>query len=250
MVEGQKRVAILVDTETHMMPDLAREMVRRNHNLVIGNVADGLAEELKQLGGDVEVVSEKLDLTKSDSVQKLVDAANKRFGGFDSACIRSGAHGNVNVLEVTEEECDRLYEGNFKSVLFALQAVVPPLVSKGSGQVVINTSSTGIRPVTFTPIYSAMRAAANSLVRSTALQVASTGVTINATGSYAIDYPAARKDMGADDPEGRKKAEATIPMKRLGKPEEVAYFAATLIDGHGTFQTGQFFSIDGGWAFE
>ncbi len=248
--DGKKRVAILVDTETHMMPALAREMVRRNHNLVIGNVADGLAEELKQMGGDVEVVSEKLDLTKSDSVQKLVDAANKRFGGFDSACIRSGAHGNVNVFEVTAEECDTLYEGNFKSVLFALQAVVPPLVSQGSGQVVINTSSTGLRPVAFSPIYSAMRAAANSLVRSTALAVASKGVVVNATGSYAIDYPAARKDMGADDPEGRKKAEATIPMKRLGKPEEVAYFTASLIDGVGTFQTGQFFSIDGGWAFE
>ncbi len=233
-----------------MMPALAREMVRRNHNLVIGNVVDGLADELKNMGADVEVVSEKLDLTKSDSVQKLVDAANKRFGGFDSACIRSGAHGNVNVLEVTEEECDRLYEGNFKSVLFALQALVPPLVSKGSGQIVINTSSTSIRPVTFSPIYSAMRSAANALVRVTALQVASTGVVVNATGSYAIDYPAARKDMGADDPEGRKKAEATIPMKRLGKPEEVAYFAATLLDGVGTFQTGQFFSIDGGWAFE
>jgi hypothetical protein len=61
---GKKRVAILVDTETHMMPALAREMVRRNHNLVIGNVANGLADELKQMGGDVEVVSERLDLTK------------------------------------------------------------------------------------------------------------------------------------------------------------------------------------------
>jgi len=115
---------------------------------------------------------------------------------------------------------------------------------------VINTSSTGIRPVTFSPLYSAMRSAANSLVRVTALQVADTGVTINATGSYAIDYPSARHDMGADTPEGRKKAEATIPMKRLGRPDECAHFVATLIDGHGTFQTGQFFSIDGGWAFE
>ncbi len=247
---GKKRVVILVDTETHMMPALAREMVRRNHNLVIGNVAEGLAEELKSMGGEVEVVSERLDLTKPDAVKKLVDAANKRFGGFDSACIRSGAHGNVNILEVTSEQCDRLYEGNFKSVLFALQAVVPPLVSQGSGQVVINTSTTGLRPTLITPIYSAMRAAANSLVRSTALEVASKGVVVNATGSYAIDYPAARKDMGADDPEGRKRAEATIPMKRLGKPEEAAYFTATLIDGVGTFQTGQFFSIDGGWAFE
>ena len=245
----KKRVAILVDTETHMMPALAREMVRRNHNLVIGNVAKGLAEELKSMGGDVEVVPGRLDLTKSDAVQKLVDAANKRFGGFDSACIRSGAHGTGDILEASAEQCDEMYEGNFKSVFFALKALLPPLVSQGSGQVVINTSSSGIRPAVFVPLYSAMRAAANSLVRSSALAVSPKGVAVNATGTYAMDYPAYLKDTGADTPEGRKKEEAKIPMRRLGKPEEAAHFVATLIDGVGTFQTGQFFSIDGGWAF-
>ncbi len=250
MSDDKKRVVILVDTETHMMPALAREMVRRNHNLVIGNAAEGLAEELKQMGADVEVVSEKLDLTKPDSVKKLVDAANKRFGGFDSTCIRTGLHQTGDIFEHTSEDCDNLYTGNFKSAFFALQAVLPPLVSQGSGQVVINTSTTGFRPIPWSPVYSAMRAATNSLVRSSAMLLADKGVTINATGSYAIDYPAARHDMGAETPEGRKKAEATIPMKRLGKPEECAHFVATLIDGVGTFQTGQFFSIDGGWAFE
>ncbi len=130
--DGKKRVAILVDTETHMMPALAREMVRRNHNLVIGNVADGLADELKGMGADVEVVSEHLDLAKPDAVQKLVDAANKRFGGFDSACIRTGAHHTGELLEYTEEQCDAMYEGNFKQVFFALKALLPPLVDKGS----------------------------------------------------------------------------------------------------------------------
>ena len=246
---GKKRVAILVDTETHMMPALAREMVRRNHNLVIGNVAQGLAEELKQMGADVEVVSERLDLTKSDAVQKLVDAANKRFGGFDSACIRSGAHGTGEILEATAEQCDDMYQGNFKSVFFALKAILPPLVQQGSGQVVINTSSSGIRPAVFVPLYSAMRAAANSLVRSSALSVSPKGVAVNATGTYAMDYPAFLEDTGANDPEVRKQVEAELPMRRLCKPEEAAHFVATLIDGVGTFQTGQFFSIDGGWAF-
>jgi NAD(P)-dependent dehydrogenase (short-subunit alcohol dehydrogenase family) len=246
---GKKRVSILVDTETHMMPALAREMVRRNHNLVIGNVADGLAEELKQMGADVEVVSERLDLTKSDAVQKLVDAANKRFGGFDSACIRSGAHGTGEILEATAEQCDDMYQGNFKSVFFALKAILPPLVQQGSGQVVINTSSSGIRPAVFVPLYSAMRAAANSLVRSSALSVSPKGVAVNATGTYAMDYPAFLEDTGANDPEVRKQVEAELPMRRLCKPEEAAHFVATLIDGVGTFQTGQFFSIDGGWAF-
>ncbi len=247
---GKKRVAILVDTETHMMPALAREMVRRNHNLVIGNVADGLADELKQMGADVEVVSEHLDLAKSDAVQKLVDAANKRFGGFDSACIRTGAHQTGEILESTEEQCDAMYEGNFKQAYFALKTLLPQLIEKGSGQIVINTSSTSIRPVTFSPLYSAQRAATNSLVRVAAMTYSPKGVAINATGSYAMDYPGFRDDTGANDPEVLKELLSKIPMRKLCKPEEAAHFVATLIDGVGTFQTGQFFSIDGGWAFE
>jgi NAD(P)-dependent dehydrogenase (short-subunit alcohol dehydrogenase family) len=250
MNNGKKRVAILVDTETHMMPALAREMVRRNHNLVIGNVVDGLADELKSMGADVEVVSEHLDLAKSDAVQKLVDAANNRFGGFDSACIRTGVHHTGELLEHTEEQCDEMYEGNFKQAFFALKTLLPPLIDKGSGQIVINTSSTSIRPVTFSPLYSAQRAATNSLVRVAAMTYSPKGVAINATGSYAMDYPSFREDTGANDPEVFKEILSKIPMRKLCKPEEAAHFVATLIDGVGTFQTGQFFSIDGGWAFD
>jgi 3-oxoacyl-[acyl-carrier protein] reductase len=65
-----------------------------------------------------------------------------------------------------------------------------------------------------------------------------------------MDYPSFLEDTGAIDPEVRKQIESKIPLRRLCKPEEAAHFVATLIDGVGTFQTGQFFSIDGGWAFE
>ncbi len=65
-----------------------------------------------------------------------------------------------------------------------------------------------------------------------------------------MDYPDFINDVGAEDPKMKRQVEATIPMNRFGKPEEAAHFIATLIDGLGTFQTGQFFPIGGGWAFE
>jgi NAD(P)-dependent dehydrogenase (short-subunit alcohol dehydrogenase family) len=65
-----------------------------------------------------------------------------------------------------------------------------------------------------------------------------------------MNYASFLHDVGADtDRERRKAVEAEIPMKRLCEPEEAAHFVATLIDGVGTYQTGQFFSMDGGWAF-
>jgi NAD(P)-dependent dehydrogenase (short-subunit alcohol dehydrogenase family) len=99
-------------------------------------------------------------------------------------------------------------------------------------------------------LYCATRAGANALVRAAGVAVAQYGVTVNATGTYAMNYASFLHDVGADtDPQKRKAVEEALPMKRLCEPEEAAYFVASLIDGVGTFQTGQFFAIDGGWSF-
>jgi NAD(P)-dependent dehydrogenase (short-subunit alcohol dehydrogenase family) len=250
MADRLKRVTVLADTNTHMMPALAREMARRNHDLVIGDALIGLADELRALGARVEVVPGAEDQTKEDTIQKLVDRARDAFGGFDSACIRTGVHGTGNILEATAEDCQIQYEGNFRSVFYALKALLPPLVDQGSGQVVINTSAAGLRPVGFAALYCATRAGANALVHAAGLAVAPHGVTVNATGTYAMNYESFLHDVGADtDPDRLEDVESGIPMQRLCEPEEAAHFVATLIDGKGTFQTSQFFAIDGGWSF-
>jgi glucose 1-dehydrogenase len=248
---GKRRVVILADSWDHMMPALAREMASRNHDLVLGDAKDdGLAEELRKLGAKVEVVPDTADQTKPDTIQKLVDRAKDAFGGFDSACIRTGTHGGGSVLTAKEADLDKQYEGNLKSVFFALQSLLPPLVEQKSGQVVINTSAAAMRPQPFVALYCATRAAANALIRAAGLEVAPHGVTVNGTGTYGMDYPSFLKDVGADkDPAKRKEQEDMLPIRRLVQPEDAAYFVATLIDGKATGQTAQFFPIDGGWSF-
>jgi NAD(P)-dependent dehydrogenase (short-subunit alcohol dehydrogenase family) len=234
-----------------MMPALAREMATRNHNLVLGDAMDGLADELIALGAKVEIVPDTADQTKVDTIQKLVDRAQDAFGGFDSACIRTGVHGSGSILDSTLEDCQIQYDGNFRSVFLALKVLLPPLIEQKSGQIVINTSASGLRPASWAAIYSAFRAGANALVRCAGQTAAPHGVTVNATGTYAMDYPSFLHDVGADtDPSKRTEVENGVPMRRLCKPEEAANFVATLIDGKGTFQTSQFFAIDGGWSFE
>jgi len=246
----KKRVVILVDTETHMMPALAKEMARRNHNLVIGNTAKGLANELKQLGAMVEVVPGKLDIANMDTYESLVKAALDRFGRIDSACVRTGSHATGDITQITKADAQALYEGNMLSTVYALQALLKPMLAQGSGQIVINTSASGLRPAAAGAMYSACRAGANMLVRCAALTAAPKGVTINATGTYAMNYPGFLDDVGWNDPEVQKAVLADLPLHRLVEPEQAAHFVATLIDGVGTSQTGQFFSIDNGWAFQ
>ena len=250
MNSREKRVVILADTQTHMMPALAREMAHRNHDLVLGDAKDGLADELSELGAKVEVVPNTNDQTKEDTIQKLIDRAIDAFGGFDSACIRTGTHGTGTILEATFEDCQIQYEGNFRSVFFALKALLPPLIEQKSGQVVINTSAAGARVQDFFALYGATRAGANALIRAAGLHASPFGVTVNGTGTYAMNYASFLHDVGADkDPAKLKAVTDQLPMRKLCEPEEAANFVATLIDGKGTFQTAQFFPIDGGWSF-
>ncbi len=248
---GKRRVTILFDSWNHMMPALAREMVRRNHDLVLGDARDKeLVEELRKLGAKVEVVPDTEDQTKPDTIQKLVDRAKEAFGGFDSACVRTGTHVNASVLTAKDKDLETVYEGNFKSVFYALRALLPPLVAQESGQVVINTSAGAMRPQPEVALYCATRAGANALIRATALEVAPYGVTLNGTGTYGMAYPSFLHMVGADkDPAKRKAVGDAMPIHRLIQPEDAAYFVATLIDGKATGQTAQFFPIDGGWSF-
>lgn len=252
VAQDRKRVVLLADGQTHMMPALAIEMARRNHNLVISTPAEGLEGELHDLGVEVEVVAAAENINEAGAAQALVEAAIARFGGFDSACIRTGSHLVGDIFAATKDDADQMYSDNLLSVMYALQAVLPPLAEQGSGQVVINTSASGFRPTAAAVLYSATRAAANSLVRAAALNVADKGVSVNATGTYALDYPGFTESLKAsapDDPNVLDKASATLPLGRLGKPEEVAHFTAGLLDGKANFQTGQFFALDGGWSF-
>ena len=114
MTDRSRRVVILADTRTHMMPALAREMARRDHDLVLGDAADGLADELTGMGAKVEVVPDTADQTRPDTIQKLVDRANEAFGGFDSACIRTGVHRGGDILAATADDLDTQYEGNMR----------------------------------------------------------------------------------------------------------------------------------------
>jgi DNA-binding response OmpR family regulator len=75
----------------------------------------------------------------------VVDRAQDAFGGYDSACIRTGIHGDGDILTATADDLDVQYAGNMRSVFYALQALLTPLVEQGSGQVVINTSWGGLR---------------------------------------------------------------------------------------------------------
>jgi 3-oxoacyl-[acyl-carrier protein] reductase len=244
-----RRTAIIADANTHVGPPLAKLLGERDHDLVLGEPSSTLVEELRasQPGTRFEAVHGVENLADPESIGRLVDSAHSRFGRFDCACIRTGRILRGSFLESTPEDLELEVEANLTAVYMALKGLLPPLIEHGGGQIMIITSATGAHPQNGSSLYSATRAAANMLVKNVALEVAPHGISLNALGTNFLEYPGFLNASGATEPATRKAIESRIPLRRLGQPEEVAHFCASLLDGKSTFQTGQFFSFAGGW---
>ena len=250
-------VALITMATGYVGPELAHALADRGFDLVLHG-ADGEGsfgadvpfdeqlDQLTALGVAVETVT-GVDLTSAEGNRALVQHALDRFGRIDSVCLVTGQIVVGKFLDMTEEQWERVKRANLDMVFHGLQAVLPPLVAAGSGQVVVFTSATGGRPDPITSIYGGTRAGANGIVRAVGLEHARDGVQVNAVGTNFMDFPGFRMATGADDPERRARIEAQTPMRRLGTMTELAAFTATLLDGTSRFQTGQFFDFSGGW---
>jgi len=245
-----KRVAVLTQTGDYVGPELARRLID-DHHLVLHAPQPALVEELRALGGQVEVVpAAEGDLRTAEGNGALVERAMARFGRIDAAALVTGLRIITGrFLQISSEDWERTKAGNLDMVFHGLQALIPPMLELGAGDVVVFTSATGARPEPGVSTYAATRAGANALVRAVGQEYAGDGLYINAIGTNFMDFPGFLRASGADaDPERRSRIEAQVPARRLGGMDELAEFAAVLLGGRTRFQTGQFFSYSGGWS--
>ncbi len=246
---SSRRVALVADAGFYVGPDLARVLAARGHDLVLGDPEAGLVDELESTGAAVEVVTGARDLSDAAAAGRLVGAAMERFGRLDAAAGFSGRIVVGRFVGSTIEDLRAVVGGCLEAPFHFLQAVLPPMLEQGDGQVLVITSAAGSRPTPGAPLYSSARAGANMLVRNVAGEVAKRGVQVNAVGTNFMDFPAFLEANGAaDDPERRAAIEAMVPMRRLGTMEEFANFCAVFVDGTSRFTTGQFVAYAGGWA--
>jgi 3-oxoacyl-[acyl-carrier protein] reductase len=245
-----RRVAIINDALLQIGSPLARGFAKKGYDLVVAQPAEGLVAELEGHGSKVIVVEGieqegPNDESQPGSAKKLVDAAIENFGGFDSAYIRTAHHMVGGIFDITKEDMQALYESNFLAVIYALQDVLPPLMEKGRGQVLILTSASSEKPLYDFLGYSSMRAAANTAIQCAAMTAAPEGVCVNAFGTNFLNYPDAVNALGG--PEGMETVAKNIPVGRFGEPEEMAHLAMALLDGRNMYTTGQSFMVAGGY---
>jgi 3-oxoacyl-[acyl-carrier protein] reductase len=243
-----RRVALVADAAFYVGPDLAREFARRGHDLVLGDAASGLVDELKEAGATVVDVVGARDLAQEGAADALVDAALQSFGRLDAAVGFSGAIVPGKFMSSSIEDLRTIVVGCLEGPYRFLKAVAAPMVERGDGQIVLITSAAGARPTPGAALYSSVRAGATMMARNLAMEVAHTGVQVNALGTNFMDFPEFHRANRTDDPERRRRLEEQVPMRRMGTLAEFASFAMAFCDGTSGFTTGQFVAYAGGWA--
>jgi 3-oxoacyl-[acyl-carrier protein] reductase len=243
---GERRVVVINDAAGYVGPSLAR-LLAASHDLVLGEPEDGLADELGEFGAEVAAVDGVRDLTDPTATERLVHVAVERFGRLDAAVAFTGRIVVGRFMRSSLEDMRAATVGCLEAPYLFLRAVLPAMIERGGGQVLVFTSASGARPTPGAPLYSAARAGANMLIRNVAGEVAGQNVQVNAIGTNFMDFPGFLAANRALDAEGRARVEAMVPMGRLGTMEELAHMALPFIDGTSRFTTGQFVGYAGGW---
>ncbi len=189
------------------------------------------------------------DVTDGAQVSRAVEDAVAAFGGIDVIVNNAGwTHRNKPMLEVTEDEFDKVYAVNVKSIFHMAHAAVPVLRRQGTGGVIINVGSTaGVRPRPGLTWYNGSKGAANLLSKSMAVELAPDRIRVCGLAPVMGETALLESFMGVPDtPENRAKFVATIPLGRMSQPRDIARAALYLASDDAEFITGVVLEVDGG----
>ncbi|MCZ8186400.1 MAG: glucose 1-dehydrogenase [Beijerinckiaceae bacterium] len=189
------------------------------------------------------------DLTSGGETEAAVEAAAEFGNGrLDIVVNNAGwSHRNKPMMEVTEEEFDRVYAINVKAIFHMSRAIIPHYREKGGG-VIINIGSTaGIRPRPGLTWYNSTKGAVNLLSRSMAVELAPDRIRVNCVAPVIGATGLLEQFMGMPDtPENRAKFLATIPLGRFSTPDDIANACLYLASDEASLVTGVVLEVDGG----
>src|SRR3984893_3340332 len=187
------------------------------------------------------------DVSQRKDVAAAVKATGDAFGTVDILVNNAGmSHVRRPMLEVEEDEFDRLMAVHVKSIFLFAHAVVALMRKQKSG-VIINIGSTaGIRPRPGLTWYNASKGAVNLLSKSMAAELAPDGIRVCAVAPVMADTPLLPTFMGGDSPELRAQFKATVPLGRFATVDDVANATLFLASEEASFLTGNVLEVDGG----
>ena len=211
---------------------------------ISGRNQQSLDDAVKELGGGVVAV--RSDVSKLGDLDTLFEVVTKKLGRIDVLFANAGVAKFAPVSDVSEDLYDETFDINVKGVFFTIQKSIPFLNDNAS--VILNTSVVNQAGIPTTSVYAATKAAVRSLARSISSELAARGIRVNVVSPGPIATPIYGKlglDKDALDAFAANIV-SQVPLKRFGKPEEVAQAALFLASSASSYVTGVELSVDGG----
>jgi len=199
--------------------------------------------EVRKLGAEAEFI--RADVRHEEDVRKLIDKTVERFGRLDVAVNNAGTEGKPGpITQQTAESYAATFETNVLGTLLSMKHELRVMLAQGSGSIVNVSSTYGHTGAADASIYVASKHAVEGLTKSAALEVAGTGVRVNIVAPGPIETGMLNRFTGTD--ERKAVLTSTVPLKRVGKPEEIAQTIAFLSSDKASFITGASYLVDGG----
>jgi NAD(P)-dependent dehydrogenase (short-subunit alcohol dehydrogenase family) len=202
-----------------------------------------LAKELRALGSEAEFIN--ADVRQDDDVRALVDKTVARFGRLDVAVNSAGTEGRGGpITDQTAESYAATFDTNVLGVLLSMKHEVRVMQGQGSGSIINISSTFGHKGAAGASVYAASKHAVEGITQSVALEVAKSGIRVNAVAPGATDTGMLTRFAGT--PEIKAALVTRVPMGRLGRPEELADAIVWVASDAAAFVTGHILNVDGG----
>ncbi|OGO23601.1 MAG: hypothetical protein A2144_14310 [Chloroflexi bacterium RBG_16_50_9] len=202
-------------------------------------------EEIRAAGG--KVTGLKGDVTKSDSIKAVVAKTLEQYGRVDILFNYVGGEPDLKPMtlftEQTEDYWDRMIDLNLKSTIVFSRAVLDSMIKQKYGKIINTAAIAGRIGSPRMVLYSAVKGGIIAFTKSLAVEVAPYNINVNCVSPGPINTPGFNQLFGA---EGIERSSQFVPLKRIGRPEDVANAAIFLASDEASFITGQTLAVDGG----
>lgn len=230
---------------THALA-LAKQGARVAVTDIDKNECEAVVKEITALGG--EAAAFKLDVSSGAEVEKVFDEVVKRFGGLHILVNNAGIYFPKPALELTEAEWDKMLAINLKGQFLCAKRAATEMAKNKWGRIIniasVASGQVGVG-ISGGAHYTASKGGIIGMSETLAIEWAPLGITVNVIGPGIIDTPMVG---AAEIPKAAMEGMlARVPMKRMGKPEEISAAVAFLASEEASYVTGATFFVDGGW---